>query len=280
MHESTTSRLRRVFSDLEALAGRLEEIDEAGPLQPELSPPRGRDLLAGAAFEGKRVAIAHGLSGLSKIRHGRESQLTEVEEWATIVDTEGSAMDAFSRERILAGIRDGVQAAFAEHREWSGGEWLDKAPEWFLTYHVAAKMFAATGSVLSFESLYREVRAAAGSETRGRPARDAYAGRIDLAFWNDNDEPIILFEIKRAFSDGDIDADAGRLRLLLKDHTSVEYAYLVAYTDAEKEKTVLARLNNMAGSSRASLVLHEIHTPQLDNPKGSVWGFGVFEVQS
>ena len=91
MHESTTSRLRRVFSDLEALAGRLEEIDEAGPLQPELSPPRGRDLLAGAAFEGKRVAIAHGLSGLSKIRHGRESQLTEVEEFgiAAIVLEEG-----------------------------------------------------------------------------------------------------------------------------------------------------------------------------------------------
>jgi hypothetical protein len=77
MSEPTVGRVRRVFSDLETVTGRLLEIDES---EQDIADSGSQERLADAALEEKRLAITHGVRGLEKIRQGRESELTEAEE--------------------------------------------------------------------------------------------------------------------------------------------------------------------------------------------------------
>lgn len=142
---------------------------------------------------------------------------------------------------IAKGALKGIIKAQKEYEEWSGGEWLWCAPEYFSTVFVAQEIAKLDGS--KYVTVENGARAAiddAGAMGRGRLHSKIRAnGRFDILLWWATDEtPRAPIEVKRhVIGIEKIKADLHRIEKVLhrnKADSSFQFGMVVFYTSCKK----------------------------------------------
>lgn len=77
---------------------------------------------------------------------------------------------------------------------------------------------------------------------------------IDIIIWWANETPRLLIEVKKGWQYNSINADAKRLRQIIRRRGSQKEGLIVVYTEAEKSKTIIDRFEKMALKSDTKLI--------------------------
>lgn len=169
---------------------------------------------------------------------------------------------------ILTATLDGVNNAFRKYHKWSNGYWLDSAPESFIESEIVNSL-SKTVRYLTLQDTIRSILEDANADLRGPKPRNSAIGRIDIIVWWANENPRILIEVKKAQSNNVLNADARRLRQMLNKESSLQKGLIVAYTSAQKSKTIDDRFENMAYNS--GTILEQRIGPKKRKDDGEIW---------
>ncbi len=126
-------------------------------------------------------------------------------------------------DEIVKAFHRGTRRAFKSHGDWSGGDWLNAAPEYLLTTYVAESIGKLEGShYVSLEYSASSTIAEAGARGRGKLPRDMRPdGRVDLVIWNGRLRPTGVIEIKNQnFGFSHLKKDVLRIESMLKRNPS------------------------------------------------------------
>jgi len=102
---------------------------------------------------------------------------------------------------------------------------------------------------LTLQDTIRNILKDANADLRGPKPQNSDVGRIDIIVWWTNESPRILVEVKKASGNNALNLDARRLRQMLNKESSLRKGLIVAYTSAQKSKTIDDRFENLAYNS-------------------------------
>ena len=122
-------------------------------------------------------------------------------------------------DEIVRAFHKGTRRAHRLYEDWTGGEWLNTAPEYLLTTYVAESIGKLDGShCVSLEYSASSTISEAGARGRGELPRDMRPdGRVDLLIWNGRPAPRGVIEIKNQnFGFGYLKKDVERIEAMLK----------------------------------------------------------------
>ena len=176
-------------------------------------------------------------------------------------------------------VHDGIVQAFRTYKKWSGGYWLNEAPESFIAYHIG-KTLQKQGAVVTLESTVRDILRYSGGSKKGRTPGGAPKGRFDVVAWNKRDSPRALVEVKkpRKKTGGSTKSDAHRMWLMLrKTDSSVKHGLIGIYLMRKSEDALDAFLAALADDSRTKVVRRTDH-PSKDG-EDRIWCAAVLQVQ-
>lgn len=160
---------------------------------------------------------------------------------------------AVSIKEIEELLLKGVKKAFRTYSNYTGGWGLGFAPESFIQFSIAQTV-AKKIPYVTFEDTVDSILFNADAERRGPKPRSSSKGRVDLILWWAKDKPRVLVEVKKTWGVTGINEDADRLRKLQNRGGTFQSCYVVAYTDAIKKETVIAKLDKIAESSKTKIV--------------------------
>lgn len=103
-----------------------------------------------------------------------------------------------SKKKIIDAILNGINTAFDEYEEMSGGCWLSAAPEHYVVCKIAESLSKLDGAkYITMEGGVKDTLNEAGAVSVGRPKKALKVnGRADIIFWNGNEEPRGIIEVK------------------------------------------------------------------------------------
>lgn len=140
---------------------------------------------------------------------------------------------------IAKGALKGVIKAQKEYKEWSGGEWLWCAPEYFSTVFVAQEIANLDGSkYVTVENSASSAIDDAGARGRGKLHSKIRAnGRFDILLWWADETPRAPIEVKcQVVGIEKIKADLHRIEKVLhrnKADSSFQFGMVVFYTSCK-----------------------------------------------
>lgn len=169
---------------------------------------------------------------------------------------------------IQAACLEGVQNAYTKYFAWSGEYSLRYAPESFIQAEIANTLNAVCGYV-TLEDTVRSVLREAGANLRGKLPRNA-TGRFDIISWWANGTPRKIIEVKKAFTENSINADAKRLRQVLGRGGSTRKGMIVVYTSAINVGTISKRLRALEKASCTKLVCN-LGPQESRDSEGNLW---------
>jgi hypothetical protein len=137
----------------------------------------------------------------------------------------------------------GGQTAFETFHRVSGGCWLDGAPEYYLTSHIASAVDASFDGRVWLEASVKETRQLAG-ERRGCPSdKERRNGRFDIVcYWPGEEwQPRALIEVKSPLHAADslkVVPDIERLcrTLTAKPDSPIEFGAFIYYASVNEPK--------------------------------------------
>ena len=183
-----------------------------------------------------------------------------------------------------------IGTAQREYRIWSGGDWLDDAPEYMATTAIARALHKL--DKVSFVTLENNVRAAvedASGRLVGKPNRRLnLAGRFDLVVWNTR-APRGLIEVKTTVGGySQLRPDIEKLCTALSKAHDVRWglvAYFSAFPDGPRkdardrvvdqtDKIAHVAKENVDPSYRVAR-----HSGNVRNADGGAWRAEVLEIR-
>lgn len=190
-----------------------------------------------------------------------------------------------SINEIIEAILTGYTTAQVMHEQMSGGWWLWKAPEYFITTSVAQSIFNLDSSkFITLEHGSTSALEDAGAKGRGRLPNDVREkGKVDLLLWWANETPRAIIEIKnQIYSKEQYDKDIKRIRSFLQRNShksSLQFGVFAFYESASSglrktaEEKIVGRTNrifentkSMLGADfKASLYTTNIHNELEEN---------------
>ncbi|UYK83713.1 hypothetical protein NG827_14720 [Xanthomonas sacchari] len=171
----------------------------------------------------------------------------------------------------------GVRLAFQKHHRFTGGYSLKQAPEAFIQGEIACAL-SKVARYVTLESSVQMLLERANAELRGKKPRN---GRIDLAVWWERGTPRLVIEIKKFYSNDSINADAKRLRQVLRRGGSCREGIVVVYSDAAKVETLKNRFATIARRSKTSASTTSKPMPFVDdNGRSRYWQAACFLVKA
>lgn len=170
---------------------------------------------------------------------------------------------------IFAAILDGVNNASKKYHKWSGGYWQNSAPESFIESEIANSLSKIV-PYLTLQDTIRNILKDANADLRGPKPRNSDVGRIDIIVWWANESPRILVEVKKASGNNALNLDARRLRQMLNKESSLQKGLIVAYTSAQKSKTIDDRFENLAYNS-GTILEQRIGPKKRKDDDGEIW---------
>ncbi len=172
---------------------------------------------------------------------------------------------------------DAVGVAFEQYYEWSGGFWLNYAPESYIQVEIV-RALAKMCPYVTLEDSVRDILFY-GEAKRGAMPRGSHGGRVDAIVWWKNEKPRLLIEVKRGWTYHSITADAKRLRQLKnRCPDSVQDGLIVVYTDARKGTTIDRRFRAMAKNSGTRIKKRLGSTAKTEEGQTWFWDVACFSV--
>jgi len=141
-------------------------------------------------------------------------------------------------EQICAAFHRGANSAFKLNSEWSGGEWLNAAPEYLLTTKVCEAIGKLDGShYVSLEYSTEATVDEAGVRGRGPLPWDMRPdGKIDILVWNGTPKPRGIIEIKsQNFGFSKLASDVRRIEKIMGRNSSIKFGGVGVYLDRGRE---------------------------------------------
>ncbi len=145
---------------------------------------------------------------------------------------------AISIETIIESTLDGIDESIKFYQEWSGGEWLWNAPEYFITVKIAENIAKINGAkYITLEDNVKYVLDLAQQKGKGQASEKARAnGRSDIVLWYGNEKPRAIVEVKNAvFRIKNILEDIERIQDVLEKFT-LQFGLIAFYMDRHYEK--------------------------------------------
>ncbi|TKI70282.1 hypothetical protein FCU45_03045 [Sulfurimonas crateris] len=145
---------------------------------------------------------------------------------------------AISIETIIESTLDGIDESFEFYQEWSGGEWLWNAPEYFITVKIAENIAKINGAkYITLEDNVKYILDLAQLKGKAQASEKARAnGRSDIVLWYGNEKPRAIIEVKNAvFGLNNILEDIERIQDVLEKFT-LQFCLIAFYMDRHYEK--------------------------------------------
>ncbi len=101
---------------------------------------------------------------------------------------------------------------------------------------------------------------------------------MDIIVWWADETPRILIEVKKAWTNYALNKDARRLRQLINKDSTIQKGLLIAWTAAQKSKTINNRFKNMADNSGTTLERRFGPKKRKDDGVTWYWDAGCFSV--
>lgn len=101
-------------------------------------------------------------------------------------------------KEIVEAVLKGYENAQSEYENMSGGWWLWRAPEHFITTIIAAQLHNLNRqNHITLEHGSTDTLRAAGAKSRGRLSKNVREkGKVDILYWWGNDTPRAVIEVK------------------------------------------------------------------------------------
>ena len=186
-----------------------------------------------------------------------------------------------SLNRIIDATLSGIEVAFNNHYEISGGWWLDNAPEYYITSTLANYFGDLEGAkYVTLEHGVKNAMEIAGAVSRGRYTQKIRRnGRSDLLLWWGGETPRALIEIKSPLNSlekkavSDLERIASVLLVNKRNHT-LKFGLFCFYSSAtngirksscdilkDRFDSMLKKAEGVVGSckiiSKESRIIHE-----------------------
>lgn len=148
---------------------------------------------------------------------------------------------------IARGAINGIVKAQCAYEDWSGGEWLWYAPEYFSTVFVAQEISKLDGSkYVTVEHGANAAIEGAGARGRGKLHHKARAnGRFDILLWWADETPRAPIEVKCQVTRIEkIKADLQRIEKVIhrnKQDSTFQFGMVVFYTSCKDGKGFTAK---------------------------------------
>lgn len=148
-------------------------------------------------------------------------------------------MSAVSMATIVKNALNGVVKAQKTYEDWSGGEWLWKAPEYMATVFVAQEIAKLDGAkYVTVEHGTKSAMEDAGAIGRGKLHNKIRAGgRFDILLWWADEWPRAPIEVKCQVTGFEkIKADLQRIEKVVhrnKKDSSFQFGMVVFYTSCK-----------------------------------------------
>ena len=172
-----------------------------------------------------------------------------------------------------------VEGAKQAHREYYrlSNEWLDHAPEFFLTTMVARELGRGVMKYWVYlDASPKKIKDEMEHVSPGQPAKNNQF-RFDLVVWWKNNLPRAVIEVKRAWAIAPLLKDKKKIIGFLKQKQAkgAKRGYLLVYSEAREKKgkkgsgknTLCNRFNNFATQLKAELA----GAPHIETPLNNHW---------
>lgn len=169
-------------------------------------------------------------------------------------------MPKVSLQKIMEGAISGVKKAWKDYYNFSGGDWLWAAPEYYLT----SKIFDSLGKLVTVGLEY-DVKGTLDDSGGKRPGRFPKSlnskGKFDIVIWWDSGYPRGALEVKKLFNSYDeIKIDLEELVSMLnhaRSDSTIQFGGCVIYTDAEDNAKQRSRDSVENGLNRVKELYRE-----------------------
>lgn len=183
-------------------------------------------------------------------------------------------MAGIAKGAIVKASLKGVKNAFSKYGSWSGGAWLERAPEGFLQFEVAEALKEADCAYITLEDSVKDIMRWASCNNIGKPPK-VLKGRIDIIVWNKAPRPLTLVEVKKAQGNKSLNSDAQRIRTILGKCPGIRFGIAVAYSYAKSKNVLENRFKQIAEEINGKLEDWDV-----ENKDGSFWGGAVFSLKA
>lgn len=202
-------------------------------------------------------------------------------------------MSLLPKNEIVKAALKGLKNAQKSYESWSGGQWLDSAPEYLITCEIAKSidMLASKNNKKISITLEDNVRATlecTNGLTCGKHKKTiTKLGRSDIVIWQANDMPRAIIEVKKGYSFHEkCKYDVKRIAdMLLKGGKakcgSLEFGVFAMYTSDENDNIPLInkRYHDFVSATKSTIEAHTGKTFKIDSAKidpivqdGGTWG--------
>jgi len=154
--------------------------------------------------------------------------------------------------KIISAVIEAYSDAQQEYEDWTGGEWLWKAPEYLITTTIARRIFDIDGpKYITIEHGASSAIDDAGAKGKGRlSAKIRGKGKVDLLLWWGDGSPRAVIEVKnQIFSTDQYKKDIERIASFLtrnKEDSSLQFGLFSFYESATSgsRKSAVEKIND------------------------------------
>ena len=165
---------------------------------------------------------------------------------------------------IIKSTLDGIDESMNIYQAWSDGEWLLKAPEYFITVKIAENISKLYGiKYITLEDNVKSIlNLAKAKGTTSNISRKN--GRFDIVVWGKNGRPRVIIEVKKyVYRVGKIQEDIERIQEVLKrkkSKSTIEFGLIAFYTS----RTYNAKNAKQKLADKMTTMLEEIKEQNND----------------
>jgi len=140
-----------------------------------------------------------------------------------------------SKKNIIESTLNGIDESMNVYQEWSDGEWLLHAPEYFIVVKIAENISKLYGKkYITLEDNVETILniAKAQGSTSNVTRRN---GRFDIVIWGEKGRPRVIIEVKNSvYRKAKIEEDIKRIKEVLKrkkSKSTIEFGLIAFYVD-------------------------------------------------
>jgi hypothetical protein len=161
-------------------------------------------------------------------------------------------MARISIPKIISSVNEAYADAQQKYENWTGGEWLWKAPEYLITTAIARRIFDIDGpKYITIEHGASSAIDDAGAKGKGRlSAKIREKGKVDILLWWGDGSPRAVIEVKnQIFSTDQYKKDIERISSFLsrnKEDSSLQFGLFTFYESATSgpRKSAIEKVND------------------------------------
>jgi len=140
-----------------------------------------------------------------------------------------------SKKNIIESTLNGIDESMNIYQEWSDGEWLWNAPEYFIVVKIAENISKLYGKkyITLEDNVETILNIAKAKGSKSDVVRKN--GRFDIVVWGERGRPRVIIEVKNSvYRKGKIEEDIRRIKEVLKrkkSKSTIEFGLIAFYVD-------------------------------------------------